>query len=262
MSSTGNVGDAAVKLFSVETFSKDSPDYEKNVFKVLDEVLEILDQFSSSSMESNQESSSQQCNAATITAMKIRAHTLRLSNWNGNIEKLPSKPSASSPEESYSGWIGEQHLLKGARITSEELRQLIDDEQHTVVLVAKLKTPSGSKIVGCWKISTYDKNLQMTEEEKQDVAVEFGLNAVDPDYQSRGIGTLLYNGAVRIAKEYFNAQRVYSCIIRSKRNQIEWCLRQGFIDTGRLIPLPSKVQLQAKVDLDELKFSVLTKRLQ
>ncbi|CAF5100795.1 unnamed protein product, partial [Rotaria sp. Silwood1] len=136
------------------------------------------------------------------------------------------KPSASSPEESYSGWIGEQHLLKGARITSEELRQLIDDEQHTVVLVAKLKTPSGSKIVGCWKISTYDKNLQMTEEEKQDVAVEFGLNAVDPDYQSRGIGTLLYNGAVRIAKEYFNAQRVYSCIIRSKRNQIEWCLRQ------------------------------------
>ncbi|CAF1280606.1 unnamed protein product [Rotaria sordida] len=89
MSSTGNVGDAAVKLFFVETFSKDSPDYEKNVFKVLGEVLEILDQFSSSPMESNQESSSQQCNAATIIAMKIRAHTLRLSNWNGNIEKLP-----------------------------------------------------------------------------------------------------------------------------------------------------------------------------
>ncbi|CAF1107905.1 unnamed protein product [Rotaria magnacalcarata] len=172
------------------------------------------------------------------------------------------KPSASSPEESYSGWIGEQHLLKGARITFEELRQLIDDEQHTVVLVAKLKIPSGPKIVGCWKISTYDKNLQMTDEEKQDVAVEFGLNAVDPDYQSRGIGTLLYNGAVRIAKEYFNAQRVYSRIIRSKQNQIEWCLRQGFMDTGRLVPLPSKVQLQAKVDLNELQFSVLTKRLQ
>ncbi|CAF4016123.1 unnamed protein product [Rotaria sordida] len=72
-----------------KAFIKDSPDYEKNVFKVLGEVLEILDQFSSSPMESNQESSSQQCNAATIIAMKIRAHTLRLSNWNGNIEKLP-----------------------------------------------------------------------------------------------------------------------------------------------------------------------------
>ncbi|CAF3634801.1 unnamed protein product, partial [Rotaria sp. Silwood2] len=73
---------------------------------------------------------------------------------------------------------------------------------------------------------------------------------------------LLYNGAIRIAKEYFNAQRVYSRIIRSKRNQIEWCLRQGFIDTGRLISFPPEVQRQAKVDLDELKVSVLTKRLQ
>ncbi|CAF4946461.1 unnamed protein product [Rotaria sp. Silwood1] len=175
---------------------------------------------------------------------------------------LRGKPSVSSPGESYSGWIGEQHLLDGARITSEELRQLIDDEEQHVVLVAKLKTHSRPKIVGCWKINTYDKNLQMTDEEKQDAAVEFSLNAVDPDYQSRGIGTLLYEGAVRIAKEYFNAQRVYSRIIRSKRNQIEWCLRQGFMDTGRLVPLPSEVQLQAKVDLDELQLSVLTKRLQ
>jgi hypothetical protein len=34
MSSAGSIGDAAIKLFSVEMFSKDSPLYEENVFKV------------------------------------------------------------------------------------------------------------------------------------------------------------------------------------------------------------------------------------
>ncbi|CAF5064943.1 unnamed protein product, partial [Rotaria sp. Silwood1] len=172
------------------------------------------------------------------------------------------KPSATSSGESYSGWIGEQHLLVGARITSEELQQLLDDEQHNVLLVAKLKPTSGLKIVGCCKISIHDKNLQIGDEERQDLSFELGLNAVDPDYQSRGVGTLLYNGVIRVAKEIFNAQRMYSYIICSKRNQIEWRLRQGFIDTGRYAPFPFGERFQAKVDPNEIKFSVLTKRLQ
>ncbi len=106
------------------------------------------------------------------------------------------KPSTSSPGESYSGWVSEQHLLIGPRITPEELRQLIDDEQHNAILVAKLKTHSEAKIVGGCKITVYDKSLQMTDEEKKDVAVEFGLNAVDPDHQSCGIGKLMFNGAM------------------------------------------------------------------
>ena len=105
------------------------------------------------------------------------------------------KPSTSSPGEYYSGWISEQDLLIGARITSAELKELIDDEQHQFILVAKLRTHSERKIVGCCRIIAYDKNLQVNDEEKNDMAVEFGLYAVDPDYQSRGIGTLLFNGA-------------------------------------------------------------------
>lgn len=106
------------------------------------------------------------------------------------------KPSASAIGGSYSGWIGEDHLLIGARITSEELQQLIDDEQHTVLLVAKLKITTGRRIIGCCKISIHDENLQIGDEEKEDLAVELGLNAVDPDYQSRSVGTTLYKGAI------------------------------------------------------------------
>ncbi len=66
----------------------------------------------------------------------------------------------------------------------------------------------------------------------------------------------------RIAKEYFNAQRVYTYIILSKRNQIEWHLRQGFIDTGRFAPFPFEQGFKAIVDPREIKFSVLTKCLE
>ena len=115
----------------------------------------------------------------------------RVINW-----AYRGKPSESASGESYSGWIGEQHLLSGARITQEELKKMIDDEQNYVILVAKLKTASSPKSVGCCKVSMYDKKLQIGEEEEKDIAVEFGLNAVDPDYQSRGIGTLLVDGAM------------------------------------------------------------------
>ena len=106
------------------------------------------------------------------------------------------KPSISNPEQLYSGWVTEQHLIKGARIVPEELKKLIDDEQSSVILVAKLKTNDEEKIVGCWKINLHEPRPNMTDEEKNDRAIEFGLNAVDPDYQSRGIGTLLYNAAI------------------------------------------------------------------
>jgi GNAT superfamily N-acetyltransferase len=125
------------------------------------------------------------------------------------------KPSASLPGERYSGWVGEQHLLIGVRITTEELRKLIEDEKNNVILVAKVKTPSGSKIVGCCKISTHDKSLQIGDEEKNDISVDFGLLAVDPDYQSQGIGTLLYNGAMVRSKS--------SCIYSTEEIILLFC---------------------------------------
>jgi GNAT superfamily N-acetyltransferase len=129
------------------------------------------------------------------------------------------KPSTSSSGERYSGWVSEQHLLIGERITPEELGRLIDDEQNFVILVAKLKISSGLKIVGCCKINMHNKSLQMLQmgdEEKNDVAVEFGLLAVDPDYQSQGIGTLLFNGAM--------VGLISSCILFNRKSNILYYL--------------------------------------
>ena len=105
------------------------------------------------------------------------------------------KPSKTSPEESYSGWISEQHILTGARILPEELRSIIENPDE-FLLVAKVKTSEGLKIVGCCKISPCGDSLRRTEEEKTDFAMELGLHAVDPDYQSRRIGSLLLDGVI------------------------------------------------------------------
>ena len=64
--------------------------------KVVGEILEILDRVSHSPIGgSDQQSSSQsqQCDPSIVIFMKTRAHELRLSNWNGSMEKLPSKTS-------------------------------------------------------------------------------------------------------------------------------------------------------------------------
>ncbi|CAF1318791.1 unnamed protein product [Adineta ricciae] len=171
-----------------------------------------------------------------------------------------SKPSTTVPGEYTFSWIGTRQVVKADRITLESLRAEIEDKEHRLILVAKLRTPSGLQIVGCIKIESYDKNLQIGDDEKQDVAVEFGLYAVDPDYQSRGIGTLLYNGALRMAKEYFNAQRIYRHVLSSKKNQIDWYHRLGFVETGRFIPYPPQ-RLYPNIDPDTVKFSILTKHL-
>jgi hypothetical protein len=113
MTSSGNASDAAMKLFLAESFSKDSPHYEENVFQVrvkfkanssfffvyllrsktVNEVLEILDRIPTSFPEPNPKSSSMlhECNKRAMILMKILAHTLRLSAWNGNVDNLSSK---------------------------------------------------------------------------------------------------------------------------------------------------------------------------
>lgn len=57
------------------------------------------------------------------------------------------KPSTSSPGEYYCGWTSDQQWLARERMTPEELKQLIDDEQHNIIIVAKLKTNSKAKII-------------------------------------------------------------------------------------------------------------------
>ena len=51
-------------------------------------------------------------------------------------------------------------------------------------------------------------------------------------------------------------------ILSGKQNQVEWHLRQGFIDTGRVLPFFFGERFKSKVNPDEIKFSVLTKSLE
>ena len=49
------------------------------------------------------------------------------------------KPSASSPGERYFGWIAEHDVVEGDRITAEELRRLIEDEEHNAIVVLHIR---------------------------------------------------------------------------------------------------------------------------
>lgn len=101
---------------------------------------------------------------------------------------------------------------------------MMDDEQNYIILVAKLKTTVHPKVVGCCRVTLSDKKLQIGDDEEKDIAVEFGLNAVDPDYQSRGIGTLLYDGAIVIYVQ------TTSCVwVLEDLHLSSFCVLQGYI---------------------------------
>ncbi|CAF0854686.1 unnamed protein product [Didymodactylos carnosus] len=181
------------------------------------------------------------------------------------------KPSATNSKETYSGWIGEEHLLSGTRILPYQLKEYIDkmeqnkENPDTIIIAAKFintDIPHKKEIVGCIKVELYDSNLQPLEEKQDGTAIEIGLHAVDPDYQSKGIGTLVYNAAIRVSKEHMNAKRVYLHIIASKTNQIDLKIRQGFINTGRYVPFSDIDQFVPKVNRELLKFAVLTKTIE
>ncbi|CAF1346878.1 unnamed protein product [Didymodactylos carnosus] len=115
------------------------------------------------------------------------------------------KPSSTNQLEIYCGWICEEHLVSGKRILPHQLKKYIDrmeQNKHNpdeVIIVVKLinkDLADKKQIVGSIQISLYDSTLQPLEEKENGIAVEFGLVAVDPDYQSKGIGTLMYGVAV------------------------------------------------------------------
>ena len=59
--------------------------------KLVNDVIEIIDRVATTPLESNQQASSVISDAELIVPIKIRAHALRVSKWNGNMDKLSGK---------------------------------------------------------------------------------------------------------------------------------------------------------------------------
>lgn len=120
-------------------------------------------------------------------------------------------------------WTTEAHLVRGQRITVEELNKLRDP-----ILVAEV--PEENIIIGCISAEYWDVHTDMGLPEKSAL---LGLFAVDPNFQSAGVGSKLMRECVQMIKDY-GCKTAVLWVINGRSDIISWYERQGFKWTGKV----------------------------
>jgi N-acetylglutamate synthase-like GNAT family acetyltransferase len=120
-------------------------------------------------------------------------------------------------------WTGEEHLVKGPRITIDGLKAILNGEEQ-VILLAELIEGAERKLVGCIHLK------------KEGAHGHIGMLAVDPDIQSSGAGKFLMKWSEEYAKEHFNCTAIVGEVVSGRPELMEWYHRMGYDPTGETAP--------------------------
>lgn len=150
--------------------------------------------------------------------------------------------SAYRGESSKKGWTTEEHLLDGIRTDEEDLSELLQKENVTI-----LKYTESGKIIG----SVYL--------EKQADKLYLGMLTVSPELQGGGIGKKLMEAAENLAKEN-NIPKVSMTVISVRRELIEYYERRGYTNTGETKPFPMN-DPKFGLPKQNLEFIIMEKKL-
>lgn len=141
------------------------------------------------------------------------------------------------------GWTTEADLLSDDRIAAAQVRAIIEGPDSEV-LVAQ---DDGRTIV-CAEVRRAG-----------DHTAYFGLFAVDPDLQARGVGREFLLAAEHFVRETWAADLMRMQVINARTELIEWYERRGYRRTGETISMSA--ELLAAASRPDLHFVVLTKPL-
>lgn len=153
--------------------------------------------------------------------------------------------SAYRGDASRAGWTTEADLLDGRRTDAGAVGLLVSTPGSIVVLAEH-----GTAVLGCFHLRGEPGGWAY-----------FGMFAVRPDLQSRGIGALLLADAERRAVETFAASRVRMTVLAQRHELISFYLRHGFAPTGESEPFPVGDERVGVPRVDDLRFVVLAKTL-
>jgi len=128
--------------------------------------------------------------------------------------------SAYRGESSKKGWTTEEHLLDGIRTDEENLSELLQKENVTI-----LKYTANNKIIGSVYLEKQDKKLYL------------GMLTVSPELQGGGVGKKLMQAAEDFAR---NAQldKISMTVISVRKELIAYYERRGYKNTGETKPFP------------------------
>ena len=141
-------------------------------------------------------------------------------------------------------WTGEEHLISGARVTQEELLELMSTTGKHLLVAESLD----GQVVGCVVCETDGPEAYT------------GMLAVDPDVQSGGIGSSLMTAAHDRARQLGKASSMMTVLCGRPELQ-SWYERLGYKPTGETKPFPAGGDSRWSTLKPDLYFVVMRKQL-
>jgi ribosomal protein S18 acetylase RimI-like enzyme len=152
--------------------------------------------------------------------------------------------SAYRGDASRAGWTTEADLLDGKRTDAEAVSAAVD-AAGSAMLVAE----ADGHLAGCCQL------------ERRPGEVYFGMFAVRPGWQGRGLGQEILTEAERLAREEWGAVTMIMTVLVQRLDLIAWYQRRGYRLTGRSMPFPYGEERFGIPRRPDLSFVELAKRL-
>lgn len=145
------------------------------------------------------------------------------------------------------GWTTEAHLLDGQRTDPAGVGEVIGHPEGRMLLASDGET---GELVGCCQL-----------ERRPDGVGYFGMFAVCPGLQGRGLGRAVVAEAERIAVEEWEARLMTMTVLAPRLDLIGWYERLGYRRTGETAPFPYGDERYGQPRMTDLVFVVLAKVL-
>jgi ribosomal protein S18 acetylase RimI-like enzyme len=155
--------------------------------------------------------------------------------------------SAYRGPSSEAGWTTEAHLLDGQRTDPAAVRDVLGHRHGRVLLALDGST---GDLVGCCQV-----------ERRPDGVGYFGMFAVRPGLQGRGLGRAVVAEAERLVFEEWGVRRMTMSVLAPRLELIDWYERLGYGRTGETAPFPYGDERYGQPKVDDLVFVVLAKDL-
>ena len=153
--------------------------------------------------------------------------------------------SAYRGESSQKGWTTEAELLGGQRTDPEAIREIINLENNTILLCEHNGQLLGSVVL----------------EAKENQRCYFGMFAVDPNLQAKGIGKIFIHCAEKYARENLRRAVMEMTVINHRTELIQWYQRRGYQLTGESRSFPYGDERFGIPKRPDILLQVLEKRL-
>jgi len=131
--------------------------------------------------------------------------------------------SAYRGESSYQGWTTEADFLRGQRTDSEIIAEQIRKPSQWVLLCER----DEGRLMGSVHLEKVDEEL-----------CYFGMFAVEPTLQSKGIGKQLIAEAENFARQELGCSVMEMTVITIRKELIAWYERRGYQFTGEIRKFP------------------------